>query len=573
MDLQQNATHADGTTDLRPTPVGSANTPMRRMAAMPMRARVMLALGTLMLVGIVVALLAWNRQGDWRVLYANLADKDAGAVVAQLSQMNIPYRHADGGQAILIPADKVHDVRLKLAQAGLPKGSVAGFELMDSARFGQTQFQERLTFQRGLEGELVRSIGSLSAVQSARVHLALPQQNGFFREQQKPRASVLVTLHTGRTLDRAQIAGIVHLVSSSVPELNPKAVSVLDQSGTLLSGQHDEGTAQGLEAQQLQYAQHIEAGYMKRLVEILEPMVGRNNVRASVSADIDFAQSESTSEAFKPNQGTEPAAVRSMQSSESSGPSSAQPSGVPGAASNQPPVPATAPIAGASAPLRAAGLGTTGGGARRDSVTNYEVDKTVRVTRQATGTVKRLNAAIIVNHRSVTDDKGVTTNVALSKEDIEKITALAQEAMGFNKDRGDSVKVINTEFHADAVIKPEPLPIWQQPWVMDWVRTGAVPLVLGVVALLVIFGVIRPALKPPPPPPASNAATAAPGGQINTSVGDPVALPGAAGATGTGGQGDGRDVELKLAEARNLARQNPQVVAGIVRDWSNGAPA
>src|SRR5215218_5519145 len=222
-----------------------------RMAAMPMRSKVSAFIGVAALAGVVYAMTAWTSHGDYRVLYANLADKDGGAVIAQLAQMNVPYRMSEGGAAILVPAAQVHDLRLKMATAGLPKGAVSGFELMDSARFGQTQFQERLTFQRGLEGELTRSIGSLAAVQSARVHLALPNQNGFFREQQKPSASVLLTLHAGRTLDRAQVAGIVHLVSSSVPELSPKAVSVLDQSGALLTGGGPEAAAgAGLDTQQ-----------------------------------------------------------------------------------------------------------------------------------------------------------------------------------------------------------------------------------------------------------------------------------------------------------------------------------
>src|SRR6478736_7755786 len=242
-----------------------------RMAAMPLRSKVSALIGVAALAGVVYAMTAWNSHGDYKVLYANLADKDGGAVIAQLSQMNVPYRMSEGGSAILVPAAQVHDLRLKMATAGLPKGAVSGFELMDSARFGQTQFQERLTFQRGLEGELTRSISSLAAVQAARVHLALPNQNGFFREQQKPSASVLLTLHPGRALDRAQIAGIVHLVSSSVPEMSPKAVSILDQSGALLTGGADAGAGGGLDAQQLQYVGQIEAGFTKRIVELGEP--------------------------------------------------------------------------------------------------------------------------------------------------------------------------------------------------------------------------------------------------------------------------------------------------------------
>ena len=377
---------------------------------------------------VVLAMTMWSSQGDYKVLYANLSDKDGGAIIAQLSQMNVPYRHADGGAAILVPASKVHDARLKLASAGLPKGSVVGFELMDGARFGQTQFQERLTFQRGLEGELTRSIMSMAAVQNARVHLALPNQNGFFREQQKPSASVLITLHPGRTLDRAQVAGIVHLVSSSVPEMNPKAVSVLNQTGELLSGPSEGTQGAGLDAQQLQYVSQIESGYSKRIVDLLEPVVGRENLRATVTADVDFSQSEATSEEFKPNQGANASpTIRSQQTTEQSGGSAAQPSGIPGAASNQPPVPATAPLTGPAQPLQAAaqGAGATSN-SRRDAVTNYEVDKTVRVTRNATGMVKRLNAAVVVNHRSVTDSKGRTTQVALTGDEMEKLTSLVQ---------------------------------------------------------------------------------------------------------------------------------------------------
>ena len=338
-----------------------------RMAALPARGKFALGLGVAALGAVVLALTLWSGQGDYKVLYANLSDKDGGAIIAQLSQMNVPYRHADGGAAILVPAAKVHDARLRLASAGLPKGSVVGFELMDGARFGQTQFQERLTFQRGLEGELTRSITAMAAVQSARVHLALPNQNGFFREQQKPSASVMLTLHPGRTLDRSQVAGIVHLVSASVAELNPKAVSVLDQSGSLLSAPA-EGSS-GLDAQQLQYVGQLESGYSKRIMELLEPVMGRENLRANVTAEIDFSQTEATTEEFKPNQGKDAVAtLRSQQNTEQSGGGSAGTalaSGVPGAASNQPPLPATAPVIGAVQPLQAAQAGaapaTSGG--------------------------------------------------------------------------------------------------------------------------------------------------------------------------------------------------------------------
>jgi flagellar M-ring protein FliF len=539
-----------------------------RILAMPTRSKISFGIGIAALAGVLVAMTMWASQGDYKVLYANLSDKDGGAVIAQLSQMNVPYRMAEGGGAILVPAAQVHDLRLKLATAGLPKGTISGFELMDNARFGQTQFQERLTFQRGLEGELTRSITSLSAVESARVHLALPNQNGFFREQQKPSASVLLTLHAGRTLDRAQIAGIVHLVSSSVPEMSPKAVSVLDQSGALLTGGGDGMPSAGLDAQQLQYVNQVETGYTKRIIELLEPIVGHDNLRATVTADVDFSQTEATSEEFKPNQGSDASiAIRSQQTSESgAGGAGALPSGVPGAASNQPPIAATAPLAGASQPLL--GAPSAGGAAaangRREAVTNYEVDKTVRVTRNASGNVRRVNAAVVVNNRSVTDAKGKVTQVALSSEEIEKLTSLVRESIGFNKDRGDSVKVINAPFKIDTFVNAE-TPFWKSPELIDLVRAAALPAGLALVAVLVFFGLLRPAVRVMLAAPRQMPRSAT---RIDAVVDDNdeqtlQAMPSLA-----------PPAYLKQIEgAKAMAKENPAAVAGILRGWVSGEAA
>ncbi|KQU71351.1 MULTISPECIES: flagellar basal-body MS-ring/collar protein FliF [unclassified Rhizobacter] len=544
-----------------------------RLAALPAKSKASLGLGIAALIAVLAAITLWSSQGDYKVLYANLSEKDGGAIIAQLSQMNVPYRYSDGGGAILVPSAQVHDLRLKLASAGLPKGSIVGFELMDGAKFGQTQFQERLTFQRGLEGELTRSITAMSAVQNARVHLALPNQNGFFREQQKPSASVMLTLHPGRTLDRSQIAGIVHLVSSSVPEMNPKAVSVLDQTGTLLSAAPDASNGAGLDAQQLQYVNQIEASYNKRILDILEPVIGRDNLRAQVTADIDFSQVESTAEEFKPNQGENAqASVRSQQSSEQMGQSGAGATGIPGAASNQPPVPATAPVTGAAQPLQTAQNGAASNtNSRKEAVTNYEVDKTVRVTRNATGTVKRLNAAVVVNHRSVTDAKGKTTTVPLTPDEIEKLNVLVRESIGFKQERGDSVKVINAPFRIEK-IEPDTTPIWKQPQTLDMLRAAAVPASLALVAMVIVFGLIRPALKAALPQPVSPAD--ARGNTLNAMVDDAEALPKV---------GNDADAKLPMLEAprisptliaaRAYAKDNPAAVASIVRDWVSGEAA
>ena len=548
----------------------------QRLANMDRAQRMRLGLGIVLFLAVGIIGLVMGRQAEWRVLYADLADKDGGAIVAQLTQMNVPYQYGAGGGTILVPANQVYDTRLKLASQGLPKGSVTGFELMDTAnRFGMTQFQERLTFQRGLEGELTRSIQALGSVQSARVHLALPNQNGFFRDQQKPSASVLLSLANGRSLDRSQLAGIIHLVSSSVPEMDPKAVSVLDDTGKLLSTPPDgEAGVNGGDAQQLQHVQQIEQLYSNRIMDILEPVVGRQNVRAQVTAELDFSQTESTSELFKPNQTPDATAIRSQQLMESGAGagSGATATGVPGATTNQPPGPTGAAINGAPQALAAAGAASGAGNGRRESIINYEVDKTVRVVRGSTGMIKRISAAVILNHKTSTDAKGKVTTAAMSDAELEKMTALVRETIGFSKDRGDSVNVVTAPFTIEKPTVVE-LPIWQQPEVLDLARSLAWPVGTLLFGALVLMGAVRPALKVLAETPAvhqvSQAATLdalesdQPERPLLAGPSSPLALP-----------AEPDPGEISLEEARKLTRDNPAAVANIVKTWINGeAPA
>ncbi|TXT38899.1 MAG: flagellar M-ring protein FliF [Comamonadaceae bacterium] len=437
-----------------------------------------------------------------------------------------------------------------------------------------TQFQERLTFQRGLEGELTRSIQALNSVQSARVHLALPNQNGFFRDQQKPSASVLVSLNAGRTLDRAQLAGIIHLVSSSVPEMDPKAVSVLDDTGKLLSTPVDAVGGLGVDAQQLQYVQQIEQLYSSRILDILEPVVGRQNVRAQVTAELDFSQTESTSELFKPNQTPDSTSIRSQQLLETGGSTAAAtpPTGVPGATTNQPPGPTTAAINGAPQAMTAAGGATGANGGRRESVINYEVDKTVRVVRGSTGMVKRISAAVIINHQTVTDAKGKTSTAAMSDAQMEKLTALVRETVGFSKDRGDSVNVVTAPFTKETV-NVTPLPLWQQPELLDLARSFAWPLGTLLFGTLVLMGAVRPALKVMAQPVSVPEGGRA--GQLDAIEADEPERPLLAGPTVASSQASELSPsDLALDEARKLTRDNPAAVANIVKTWINGeAPA
>jgi flagellar M-ring protein FliF len=548
---------------------GARPGPVERWRALPARAQLMALAGLAALVTVLVLLTSSARNADWRVLFPDLSEKDGGQVIERLAQMNVPYRFSEGGGSLMVPAARLHELRMKLATSGLPTGGVGGtggpgYELLDKSPFGQTQGQERMSVQRATEGELTRTIQSLASVHSARVHLAMPAQNGFFREQQKPSASVVLSLHPGLTLERSQIAGIVHLVSASVADLNPKAVRIIDNSGALLSGSDGEG-AEGLDGSQLQYRREVEAGHLRRVLALLEPVVGRDNVRATISADIDFSQVMQTAEAYRPNQGADARiAIREQRSQESTQPGSATPAGVPGATSNQPPVNATAPITGASAPLQAAGGATgAGGSTSRDGATRYELDKTVTVTRGAVGQVKRLSAAVVVNNRSLTDPKGKTTTIPLTDKELEQLTALVQQGIGFNGERGDQVKVINAPFRADPAPAADATPLWQQPWLVDLMKSTAAPVALALLGLIIVFALIKPAMTSMLAPPAP-----APGAQVNEVVGDGPA-PGAAATPALAAPASVQRIEA----ARRLAKDNPAAVANIVRGWVNGEAA
>ena len=263
-------------------------------------------------IALVVGVILWSRQPDYAVLFSNLAEKDGGAVVASLQQQNVPYKFSDNGNAILVPTNQVHDLRLRMAAQGIPKGGLVGFELMENQKLGISQFHEQVNFQRALEGELSRTISAIASVAGARVHLAIPKQTAFLRDEQKPTASVMVNLHTGRALDPTQLAGIVHLISSSVPQLTNDNVSVIDQNGNLLTKKPDPLRANGaLDASQILYTRELEEGFIERVNAILTPLFGKGNFRAQVSADVDFNVTEQTAETYRPNPSPEQA-IRNM---------------------------------------------------------------------------------------------------------------------------------------------------------------------------------------------------------------------------------------------------------------------
>lgn len=528
--------------------------------AMPARSKVGAMIGAAASIALLVAAWMWSQAPDYKVLFTGIPDKDGGAIIASLTQLNVPYKLSEGGGAIMVPAPLVHETRLKLASQGLPKGGSIGFELIDNQKFGATQFQEQVNYQRALEGELAKSIQSLGAVQGARVHLAIPKPTLFMREQQKPTASVLLSLYPGKTLERAQVAGIMHLVSSSLPDLPVKNVSVVDQTGALLSPQTDGNATDRLDATQLTYVQQLEQVHAKRILEILAPLYGADNVRAQVTADIDFSQSESTSEAFKPNQNPTEGAIRSQQISEAGGPGGGGAQGVPGALTNQPAAAATAPLTGGGATNPTAATGAATGNSanptRRESVTNYEVDKTVRRVTTPTGVLKRLSAAVVVNNKKVPPAKpgGTPTSVPLSAEEVTQVNNLVREAIGFSKDRGDSINVVNAAFTPPTVEMVPEVPMWKQPEAIDTAKDVGRYLVLAGVAAFLVFGVLRPLMRqlvPPPPAPGSEEEQAQDEMQHATNATAQLALPGS------------------LDRARAMARQDPRIVANVVRNWVN----
>jgi flagellar M-ring protein FliF len=496
----------------------------------------------------------WGQAPEYRVLYSNLSDRDGGAIIDALQQQNVPYKFSEGGGALLVPANLVHEMRLRLASQGLPKGSLVGFELMENEKFGTSQFLEQVNYQRALEGELARSMQTLAAVQSARVHLALPKPSVFVKEQLKPSASVVLSLYPGRVLDPGQINGIIHLVSSSVADMPAKNVTILDQTGTLLSPSR-EGADAPLDPTQIKYVRQIEQDYTKRIEAIVAPLVGADNVHAQITADVDFSQAEQTAETFGPNQPPNEAAVRSQQTLEQRNNGADIPTGVPGALTNQPPVPATAPIvAAASAVAEAPGAA---GSLRKEATTNYEVDRTIRYTKLPVGSIKRLSVAVIVNNRMVADKNGKMTSVPLKDDEKEQITALVKEAMGFNAGRGDTLNVLNSAFNEskEAVVE---LPLWQQPEMIALAKEVLRYLLIAAIVLYLLLGIIRPAFKN-----IEKAQKAAEEEKIRL----------AEEAKAAKEQEEQEYVhavqpyEQMLQAVKLMAQEDPKVVASVIKDW------
>lgn len=538
---------------------------MRGFNELPPQRKFGLMVAVAAVIAIIIGSMMWAQAPDYRVLYGNLGDRDGGAVIESLQKQNIPYKMGEGG-TILVPSAMVYEARLKLASEGLPKGGAVGFELMDNQKFGITQFQENVNYQRALEGEITRTIETISAVQGARVHLAIPKPTVFVRDQQKPSASVLVSLYSGRVLDKAQVAGIVHLVASSVPEMPPGNVTIIDQNGNMLTQNGDKGAVLGLDSSQLEYLHQVEQGYMRRIESIISPITGPNNIRAQVTADLDFSFTEQTAEVYKPNPAPDQSSIRSQQTSETAGDGGKNAAGVPGALSNQPPGAATAPLNAAGGRAAAGANATTAsavGPIHKESTTNYELDKTISHTKLPVGSVKRLSVAVVVNNKAIRDKKGKVTYLALTKEELAQVYNLAKEAMGFNQVRGDTLNVVNAPFNLAEGEEIAPSPIWKDPAMQALAKEVVKYLVIAGLLMYLVLGILKPMLSELSA--IGNARMARAEGPAS---GGSFSATDEAGEVVTIGKRP-HSYEEDLQLVKDMAKQEPKIVANVVKDWVN----
>ncbi|MFM9912927.1 MAG: flagellar basal-body MS-ring/collar protein FliF [Methylophilaceae bacterium] len=553
----------------------------RNFEEMPPARRLLLMIGVAALVAILIGSVIWSRDPDYKPLFTNLSDRDGGAVIESLQKLNIPYKMAEGGGAILVPANSVYDARLKLAAQGLPKGGTVGFDLMDNMKIGVTQFQENVAYQRALEGEITRTIMAISSVDSARVHLAMPKETVFVRDQQKPSASILVNLRPGRKLNEEQVDAIVHLVASSVPEMPAKSVTIVDQDSNLLTGEKKKNPF-GLDSPEMEYTLGVEQTYVKRIENILAAITGPENVRAQVAVDIDFSEVEQTAEAYRPNPEPDQAAVRSRQTLETLG-DGTNAAGVPGALSNQPPGAATAPITVSGAKPGATPIVPL----HKEATTNYEVDKTISHVKKQVGAVKRLSVAVVVNNKVSKDKKGRMVSRPFTPQELTQVYNLTKEAMGFNGARGDTLNVVNAAFNKDGLEKEE-LPFWKDPTILALALSILKYLLLAGLALYLLLAVIKPAVYKSLGIPTEAEVLAAAleaermaeedrlAEEARVAEEERLAMEAAAAAAVEFDEngvpmraGRTLDYEEELEIFRQMVKDDPKIVANVIKDWVN----
>lgn len=544
---------------------------LKSLAQTPAARQLFMLAGIAGAVAIGIAAVMWSRAPNYGLLYGGLEQKDAAAVTQALQAGNTPYTLSTDGSSIFVPAADVAGVRLKLAGQGLPQGSAASAVPQTDSPFGMSDMAERSRYQSLLENDLSNTIAGLQSVRAARVHLALPKPSAFIRDNKPASASVVVTLYPGRQLDQGQVAAIVHLVAASVPDLDTRQVSVIDQAGNLLTVS-DPDSASAIGDSRLRLSNRIEATYTQRVEDLLTPLVGAGKVRAQVFADLDFSQTEKASETFNHDN----PALRSEQTSSDTRTEPANNGGVPGALSNQPPntganATAANPAAGGKAGAQTASTQATQTPTQQtqNATRNYELDRTVSHVTDPAGKVARLSVAVVVDNKQVPDKDGKTKSVPFTPEELTRLTELTKNAVGFSAARGDSVSVINEAFHGSVAEEaPQGTPFWERPGMLDLIKQG-----LGVmIALIVGFFVLRPILKgllKPAPLAMNNVALAGPMPTVSVMVDDDDMTPDRV-STGSQAQLGSPALlayEQKVGLAKRMAAENPKQVAQVVKSW------
>src|SRR5579883_248025 len=584
--------------------------PPANLAALPASLRpLLLLIGIAAAVAAGVWIVLWSRGPTYSLLYANLSPQDEAQVAQALDGAQIPYKIDAGSNGIEVPAERLNEARLKLAGQGLTDNdSFAALE--KSSGFGVSQFMEDVRYQHALEMELARTIASLQPVAGARVNLAQPRQSVFVSDNRTASASVFVQLKPGSTLEPEQVQAIVNLVASSVPNLSPGQVTVVDQQGRLLSSPngHD---PYAMDEREYDMVHRMESDYARRIEALLTPLVGPGLVHAQVVAELNLGVSEQAKELYTPNSQI----VRSEQLSEQS--AGASGGGVPGSLSNEPPAPSalapaaaqssaaagrSASAASAAAPgaaqaaqsaqtaqsgINAAtssgipgepatqpiggAVESVGGGDKtisRDVTRNYEIDRTLAYSSQPAGTIRRLTVAVLIGDRAITGADGKTTKVPLSAQELARVTQLVKDAVGFDASRGDSVSVVDASLDtASAPATPDKFqapPLWQSPFLWSLLR-----IVGGVIVVLVlVLSVLRPLVRTLIAPVRLGAPTGAARQTLADSASGETA---AAAAALPAGQKEAAVTALtheqQLAQARTLVSQDPKRVAQVVRGW------
>jgi flagellar M-ring protein FliF len=539
--------------------------PRGLLETMPWLKQAGLLVGVAAAIAAAIWLVIWSQGQNYTVLYNNMSERESGQVMDALTAAGIEFKLNPAG-AVLVPEAKAQEARIKLASQGLPQSDSMGIEMIQKeSALGTSSMMENARYQSVLETELARTIIKVQGVQSARVHLALPKPSVFLRDARKATASVMLQLYPGRRLEPGQVAAVVHLVASSVSELAAGDVTVVDQTGALLNAP-DENAEAAAATRQFAYTRKLEDSYQRRIIDLLEPVVGAGRVHATVTAELDFTQNEQTHENYDPQK----TATRSEQTSSEARKNSDGAEGIPGALSNQPPgttgaavraaapaIPAAAAVPGAAALPGATAAADTGSSSNSSrSTKNFEIDRTLSYVKQPIGNLKRLSVGVVFDDWQKVAKDGKVTTAPMSDNDLKRFTQLVKESIGLNDERGDKLDVINQAFKADLPIPAiDALPLWQTPWVIALAKQ----IVGAGLVLLLAFLILRPLMKSLTKPPSRLLAA----GEADELAADKVSLSAKADTA----------IQLKpsfeqqIAAARSLVGQDPKRAAQVVKDW------